>query len=225
MANKHLYTQWTTTIHLLEWPESIHKQHKCWQRLRTIGTVLYFWWEGKMLQPLWFPKGNQSWKFNGKTDAEAEAPMLWPPGAKNWLIRKDPEDRRRRDNRGWDGWVASLTQWTWVWASSGSWWWTGKPGLLQSMGLQSQTRLNNWTDWQPLWKTVWKFLTKLHILLTIWSNSGTQRIENLSPHRNLLKDVYRSSVYNWQNLEVTMTSLVNGKTNCGPSRWWNIMQC
>ena len=41
-----------------------------------------------------------------------------------------------RDNRGWDGWVALPTQWTWVWASSGSWWWTGKPGLWQSMGLQ-----------------------------------------------------------------------------------------
>ena len=40
------------------------------------------------------------------------------------------------DNRRWDGWMASLTQWTWVWASSGSWWWTGKPGTLQSMGLQ-----------------------------------------------------------------------------------------
>ena len=40
------------------------------------------------------------------------------------------------DNRGWDGWMASPTQWTWVWVSSGSWWWTGKPGVLQSMGLQ-----------------------------------------------------------------------------------------
>ena len=40
------------------------------------------------------------------------------------------------DDRGWDGWIASPTQWTWVWANSGSWWWTGKPGVLQSMGLQ-----------------------------------------------------------------------------------------
>ena len=40
------------------------------------------------------------------------------------------------DDRGWDGWMASLTQWTWVWASSGSWWWTGKAGVLQSMRLQ-----------------------------------------------------------------------------------------
>ena len=40
------------------------------------------------------------------------------------------------DNRGWDGWMASRTQWTWAWISSGSWWWTGKPGMLQSMGSQ-----------------------------------------------------------------------------------------
>ena len=40
------------------------------------------------------------------------------------------------DDRGWDGWMASLTQCTWVWVSSGSWWWTGKPGVLQSMVLQ-----------------------------------------------------------------------------------------
>ena len=40
------------------------------------------------------------------------------------------------DNRGWDGWMASPTWWTWVWVNSGSWWWTGRPGVLQSMGLQ-----------------------------------------------------------------------------------------
>ena len=41
------------------------------------------------------------------------------------------------DDRGWDSWMASLIQWTWVWVNSGSWWWTGRPGVLQSMGLQS----------------------------------------------------------------------------------------
>ena len=46
------------------------------------------------------------------------------------------------DDRGWDGWMASPTQWTWVWASSGSWWWTGKPGVLQSM--ESQRVGHNW---------------------------------------------------------------------------------
>ena len=40
------------------------------------------------------------------------------------------------DDREWDGWMASLIQWTWVWVNSGSWWWTGRPGVLQSMGLQ-----------------------------------------------------------------------------------------
>ena len=54
------------------------------------------------------------------------------------------------DDRGWDGWMASLTQWTWVWVSSGSWWWTGRPGVLQSMGSQKvrhdwATELN-WTE-------------------------------------------------------------------------------
>ena len=62
-------------------------------------------------------------------------------GYLNWLIRKDPDagkDWRQEDRgwRGWDGWIESPNQWTWVWASSRSWWWTGKPGMLQSMGLQ-----------------------------------------------------------------------------------------
>ena len=60
------------------------------------------------------------------------------------------EDKREEDDRGWDAWIASPTQWTWVWASSGSWWWTGKPGVLQSMGFQRirhdwMTKLN-WTE-------------------------------------------------------------------------------
>jgi len=50
------------------------------------------------------------------------------------------------NDRGWDGWMSSLTQWTWVWVNSRSWWWTGRPGVLQSMGLQSRTWLRNWTE-------------------------------------------------------------------------------
>ena len=66
------------------------------------------------------------------------------------LVLGKIEGRRRRDDRGWDGWMASLTQWTWVSANSGGWWWTGRPGVLQSMGSQrvrcnSVTELN-WTD-------------------------------------------------------------------------------
>ena len=46
------------------------------------------------------------------------------------------EGGRRRGDGGLDGWMAAPTQWTWVWVSSGSWWWTGRPGVLQSMGMQ-----------------------------------------------------------------------------------------
>ena len=46
------------------------------------------------------------------------------------------EGRRNRGQQGWNGWMVSLTWWTWVWINSGSWWWTGRPGMLQSMGLQ-----------------------------------------------------------------------------------------
>ena len=66
-------------------------------------------------------------------------------------IRKDPEtgkdwgQEEKGDDRGWDGWMASPIQWTWVWANSRRWWRTGKPGMLQSLGLQSQTRLSDWT--------------------------------------------------------------------------------
>ena len=53
------------------------------------------------------------------------------------------------DNTGWDGWMVSLTRWIWVWASSRSWWWTGKPDVLQSMGLQRvrQDWATEWTEW------------------------------------------------------------------------------
>ena len=72
--------------------------------------------------------------------------------------------RKRRDNREWDGWMASPTQWTWVWASSRTWWRTGKPGMLQSMGLQSRTWISHWTA-----TTYWQILlinpeVNIHIL-------------------------------------------------------------
>ena len=51
------------------------------------------------------------------------------------------------DDRGWDGWMAFLTLWTWVWVNPGSWWWTGRSGVLQSMGSWTQTWLSNWNVW------------------------------------------------------------------------------
>ena len=54
--------------------------------------------------------------------------------------------RGERDGRGWYCWMASPTQWTWVWTSSMSWWWTRKPGMIESMGSQSWTWLSHWTE-------------------------------------------------------------------------------
>ena len=78
----------------------------------------------KEIQPV-SSKRNQSWIFIGRTDVEAEAPILWPPDVKSWLIWKDPDARKdwRQKEKGTtegDGWMASTAQWTWVWASSGS---------------------------------------------------------------------------------------------------------
>ena len=93
----------------------------------------------KEIQPI-HPKGYQSCRFTGRTDVEAETSVLWPPDVKNWLLGKDPDERLKAegegDDRGWDGWMASPTRWTWVCISSRSWWWTGKTGVLQSLGLQ-----------------------------------------------------------------------------------------
>ena len=95
----------------------------------------------KEIQPV-HHKGDQSWVFIKRTDVEAETPILWPPEVKNWLIWKDPDAGKdwkaggEGDDRGWDGWMASPTQWTGVWVNSGSWWWTGRPGMLWSMGSQ-----------------------------------------------------------------------------------------
>ena len=106
----------------------------------------------KELQPV-NPKGNQSWIFIGRIDAVAETPILGPPDAKNWLIRKDPDAGNywRQEKgmiRGWGGWMASLTEWILVWASSRSWWWTGKPGVLCAVHgvTKSRTWLSNWTE-------------------------------------------------------------------------------
>ena len=104
--------------------------------LKTLESPL----DCKEIQPV-HPKADQSWVFIGRTDAEAEAPILWPPDAKNWLNGKDPDAGGLKaggegDDRGWDGWMASPTQGTWVWGSSGRWWRIGEPGMLQSMGSQ-----------------------------------------------------------------------------------------
>ena len=87
------------------------------------------------------------------------------------------------DNRWWDGWMASLTWWTWVWASSGSWWWTGMPGVLQSMG--SQRVEHDWVTEVNRLSRIWdKYLfsedveKKKRTLCTLGTQIRTATMEN-----------------------------------------------
>ena len=140
---------WPTKLHLLKavvFPVVMYGYESFWSPKnwcfwtvvleKTLESPL----DCKEIQPV-HSEGDQSWIFIGRTDTEAEAPILWPPDAKNWLIWKDPgvgkdwrwEEKGTTEMRWLD---ASPSWWTWVWASSGSWWWSGKPGMMQSMELQ-----------------------------------------------------------------------------------------
>ena len=110
----------------------------CWRRLLRVPL------DSKGIKPV-NPEGNQPWIFIGRTDAEAEAPILWLPDAKSRLTGKDPDVGKywgQEDKRVTEDEMASPTQWTWVSVSSGSWWWTEKLGVLQSVG--SQNVGHNW---------------------------------------------------------------------------------
>ena len=124
----------------LDYKESWVLKNWCFWTLvleKTIESPLDY----KEIQPV-HPKGDQSWIFIGRTDAEAETPILWMFWCEELTHWKRPQCWERLkaggegEDRGWDSWMASPTQWTWVWVNSGSWWWTGRPFVLQSMGSQ-----------------------------------------------------------------------------------------
>ena len=107
----------------------------CWRRLLRVP-----WTARRSNQSVL--KGNQSWIFTGRTDAKAETPntlAIWCEELTHWKRPWCWEGLGaggEGDDRGWDGWMASLTRWTWVCVNSGSWWWTGRPGVLWFMGSQ-----------------------------------------------------------------------------------------
>ena len=126
------------SIHLwmweLDYKESWVLKNWCFWTVvleKTLGSPL----DCKGIKPV-NPKGNQSWIFIGRTDPEADTPILWPPNVKSWVLGKYPDAGKdwRQEEKGTTEdkmvWMASLTWWTWIWVSSGSWWWTGKPGVL-----------------------------------------------------------------------------------------------
>ena len=80
--------------------------------------------DSKEIKPI-NSKWNQPWLFTRRTDVNGEAPILWPPDVKSHSLEKTLilgkiEGKRRKGLRGWDGWMASSTQWIWVWANSGT---------------------------------------------------------------------------------------------------------
>ena len=138
-----------------------------WCESQTIKTVKHqidafeLWCWRRPLRVPWL-QGELTNKFQRKSVLNihwkdwcwTESPIFWPPTAKNWLIGKDPDSRKEwmQEDRGWQRmrWLNGITRWTWVWASTGSCWWRGKPGLLQSMGSQrvghDWVTEVNWTD-------------------------------------------------------------------------------
>ena len=114
------------------------------------------------------PKWNQPWIFIGRTDAEAESPILWPHHRKADSLEKTLKLGRLKaggegDNRGWDSSMASPTQRILVWASSGRWWRTGKPGMLQYMG--SKRIRDDWVTEQSQQHHISRIKHKTHIIL------------------------------------------------------------
>ena len=133
----------------LDYKESWASRNWCFWTLvleKTLESPL----DCKEIQPV-HPKGEQSWVFIGRTDAKAETPVLWPPHGKSWLIWKDPDagkdwgqEKKGTTEDEMAGWPLP-TRWTWVWVNSGSWWWTGRPGVLRFTGSQRVGR-----DWIEL---------------------------------------------------------------------------
>ena len=155
-ANERLYCQSYSCIHVqihvqmweLDHKEGWTTKNWCFQIVvleKTLESPLNF----KEIRPV-NPKGNQPWIFIGRTDAEVETVILWPPNAKSQLIGKDPDagKERRQEEKGMTGsddWMASPTQWTWAWANSeivkdGEAWQVADHGVAKSWKW-----LSNWT--------------------------------------------------------------------------------
>ena len=90
----------------------------------------------KEIQPV--HSKNQPWDFFGRNDAKADFGHLMRrvDSLEKTLMMGGLGVGGKGDDRGWDGWIASPTRWTWVWVNSRRWWWTGRPGVLRFMGLQ-----------------------------------------------------------------------------------------
>ena len=109
--------------------------------LQTVEKTLESPLDSKEIKPV-HPKGNKFWIFVGRTDAEAPIQCEELTHWKRPWCWESLKAGGEGDDRGWDGWMASLTWWTWVWVDSRHWWWTGRPGMLRFM--RSQRVGHNW---------------------------------------------------------------------------------
>ena len=118
----------------LDYKESWVLKNWCFRTVvleKTLESLL----DCKEMQPV-NPKENQSWFLEGlmlKLKLQYFGHLMWRV---DWLEKTLMLEQKgtERDDRGWDGWMASPTQWTWVWVKSAIWWWTGRPDVLESMG-------------------------------------------------------------------------------------------
>ena len=111
-----------------------------WESLGKQGEPISASWRRSVLGVLW---KDWCWSWNSNTLATSCAELTqWK---RPWCW-EGLGAGGEGDDRGWDGWMASPTRWAWVWVNSGSWWWTGRPGMLRLMGSQSRTWPSDWTE-------------------------------------------------------------------------------
>ena len=157
----------------------------------------------KEIQPV-HAKGNQSWIFIGRTDVEAETPMATWCAALTHLKRPWCWARLKvggeGDNWGWDGWMVSLTQWTWVWVNSRSWWWTGNPACCSPWDHKGSDT-TEWLNWTEDLTGAWKIWVPLSLCLwpsqSTGFNGSSQCLGSLSfPHSLALSNlIFRGSSF------------------------------
>ena len=178
---------------------------------KTLESPLDF----KEIQPV-HPKGNQSWVFignwcwslNSNTLATSCEELTHWKRLWCWEVLGAGEEG---DDRGWDGWMASLTRWTWVSVNSGSWWWTGRPGVLRFMG--SQRVRHDWVtelNWyvcetittacsdinMPI--TSKSFLFSSLLLLIFFKCKNNYKVYPLSPFLGIKYNIVNYRVYSVQ---------------------------
>ena len=138
-----------------------------WESLGLQGDQISQFYRKSVLNTYW---KHWCWSWNSNTLA------TWCEELTHW---KRPwcwerlKARGEGNNRRLDGWMASPTWWTWVWANSKSWWWTGKPGVLQSVGSQSGTQLRDWTELS---------IKKYNIIFVLYSSVQSVMSDSLQPH-------------------------------------------